>query len=130
MSSSPKTVGDQLSPDMRRKIARLHKQMRAAEAAGGVQPPPVLDRRTGEMREFGPRRAFDGAWVLEMLSASGCTKEQVDAAIFVLEPMIEHSVKIDADLVGLLTTFYELPSRGQLRQRQIDFNRSQIHLVE
>ena len=32
-----------------------------------VQPPPVFNRRTGEEHTFGPRRAYDGAWVIEML---------------------------------------------------------------
>ena len=130
MSSSPKTVDDQLSPEMRLKISRHHKLMDAADAAGGVQPPPVLNRRTGELHEFGLRRAFDGAWVLELLSAIGCTKEQVDAAIFVLQPLIDHRVKINAKLLQQLTIFHELPTNEQSRQMRADFNRSQIHPVK
>ena len=95
-----------------------------------MQPPPVLNRRTGEMHEFGRRRAFDGAWVLELLSATGCTQEQVDAAIFVLKPLIDHRVKINATLLGLLPIFSEQPTQKQMQQMRADFNRSQIHLIK
>ena len=71
----------------------------------GVQPPPIVNRRTGETKRFGPRRAYSGAWVCEMLGASGCTKAEVEAAIFVLEPLLEHHVKIDKGLLGLLIWF-------------------------
>ena len=82
------------------------------------------------MHEFGRRRAFDGAWVLELLSATGCTQEQVDAAIFVLKPLIDHRVKINATLLGLLPIFSEQPTQKQMRQMRADFNRSQIHLIK
>ena len=100
--------------------------MEAADAAGGVQPPPVLNRRTGEKHTFGTRRAYDGAWVLDMLGASGCTKSEVDAAIFVLEPLIEHGIKIDKGLLELLTIFHEPVPKEQLRKMW----RSQFHIVE
>jgi len=130
MVSSDKTPSDQLSAKMRRKIARLHKQMDAWEAEGGVQPPPVLNRRTGEMYEFAPRRALDGGWLLEMLSASGCTKEQVDAVIFVLEPLIGYRLKIDAKLVSVLSGFNDRPSEAERREKHAKFRRSRIHEVK
>lgn len=126
--SKSKATG--LNNPMLRKIARLHRQMDAAEAAGGVQPPPIVNRRTGEVRPFGPRRAFDGAWVIEMLGASGCTKEEVDGAIFVLEPLIEHGIKIDKDLLELLTIFYEPVPMDELRKMETDFKRSQFRIVD
>ncbi len=115
---------------MRRAVARRHRQMDAAEAAGGVQPPPIRNRRTGEIRTFGPRRGYDGAWVIEMLGASGCTKEEVDAAIFVLEPLIEHDVRIDKSLLKLLTAFYEPVPLEVLRQMHAELNRSHFRIVE
>ena len=74
---------------------------------------PVINRKTSEKTEFGPRRAYDGAWVLEMLRAYGCTKAEVEATIFVLEGLIEHDVKIDKDLPNLLRMFSELRRRAQ-----------------
>jgi hypothetical protein len=130
MAHAAKNDLDQLSPELRRKLSRLHKWMDAAEAAGGVQPPRILNRRTGKWHEFGPRRAYDGTWMIEMLGASGCTTEQVDAAIFVLEPLIEWSIKIDKDLLKLLTFFYEPVPEQKLRQLQRDLNRSQLHIVK
>ena len=115
---------------LRKRISRLHQQMAAATASGGVQPPPVFNRRTGEEHTFGPRRAYDGAWVIEMLGASGCIKSEVDAAIFLLEPLIEYGVKIDESLLRLLTIFHEPVPMQQLRQMQADANRSQFHIVE
>jgi hypothetical protein len=34
--------------------------------------PEIVNRRTGDVTKFGPRRAIDGAYVVEVLSASGC----------------------------------------------------------
>lgn len=96
--------------ELQASIKRLHKQMRAADAAGGVDPPPVINRRTGEKTEFGPRRDYDGAWLLEMLAASGCTDDDVRGAMFVLEPLIEASWKVDEDLLELLSDFHERPT--------------------
>jgi len=78
------------------------------------------------MKTFGPRRAFDGAWVMEMLGASGCTREEVNAAIFVLEPLIEYGVKIDSDLLKLLAWFCEPPTK----EERVQSRRSQIHIVD
>jgi hypothetical protein len=72
-----------------------------------VTPPPVINRRTGEKTEFGPRRAFDGAWLLEMLNASGCTRDDVQGAMFVLKPIIEARWPVDEDLLKLLSIFHE-----------------------
>ena len=83
---------DQLSPELRRKIAHLHRQMDAADAAGGVQPKPeIVNRRTGHVQKFGPRRAFDGAYIGEVLAASGCWTEDVEKALWVLAPLAEHN---------------------------------------
>ena len=83
-----------LDPKLLRQIRQLHRRSRrlAALDLDSVQPPPIVNRRTGETTTFGHRRAFDGAWVLEMLGASGCTKEEVNAAIFVLEALIDEHV--------------------------------------
>jgi hypothetical protein len=130
MTMSSKTDDDQLPPKLRRKLSRLHKQIAAAGAADWVQPPPVLNRRTGEEHPFGPRRAYDGAWALEMLGASGCTRAEVDAAIFVLEPLNGHGVKIDKGLLKLLANFHEPVPARQLVQMRADCNRSRFHVVE
>lgn len=130
MTMSSNTDDDQLPPELRRKLSRLRKQMAAADAAEWVQPPPVLNRRTGEEHKPGPRRAYDGAWLLEMLGASGCTSAEVDAAIFVLEPLIGHGVKIDKGLLKLLANFHEPMPERQKRQVRADFKRSQFQLVE
>ena len=82
---------------------------------------PVINRKTGEKTEFGPRRADDGAWVLEMLGAYGCSKAEVEAAIFVLEALIEHNVKIDKDLPNLLRKF---------RQKDAKHNRSPFPIID
>jgi hypothetical protein len=121
-----------LDPKLLRQIRQLHRRSRrlAALDLDSVQPPPIVNRRTGETTTFGQRRAFDGAWVLEMLGASGCTKEEVNAAIFVLEALIEHGVKIDKNLLDVLTIFHGPVPVEQLRQMWADHNRSQLHIVE
>jgi hypothetical protein len=100
--------------------------MAAATAAGGVQPEPVTNRRTGEVTEFGHRRAFDGAWVVMMLNAYGCTKAEVDAAIFVLKALVEYDVRIDKKLPELLAMFYEQPSQKELARMFAEHNRPQL----
>ena len=107
---------DKLDPKLARQIRRLHRKMAAWDAAGGVQPEPVTNRRTGEIKTFGPRRCFDGAWVIAMLGAYGCTKEEVEAAIFVLQALLEYDVKIDKDLPGLLAYFCEPPTKEERAQ--------------
>ena len=95
-----------------------------------MQPPPITNRRTGEVSTFGPRRAYDGDWVIEMLGASGCTREEVAAAIFVLEPLLEHDVKIDKDLLELLALFHGPVPRKELRQARAELNRSRFRIVD
>jgi DNA-binding PucR family transcriptional regulator len=65
-----------------------------------------------------------------MLGASGCTKEDVAAAIFVLEPLLEHDVKIDKDLLELLALFYEPVPLKELRQWGAELNRSKFRIVD
>ncbi len=84
---------DELSPEIRRELKRLHRQMARDEAAGGVQPrPEIVNRRTGYVQQFGPRRAFDGAYLGEVLAASGCWTEDVQKALWVLAPLAEHNL--------------------------------------
>ena len=112
---------DEVSPEMRIKLLkRLHRQMARAEAAGGVQPTPeIVNRRTGYIKKFGPRRAFDGSYVGEVLAASGCWTEDVQKALWVLAPLAEHNcgdwtVK---DLLDVLpVVFYEQITPEQLDQ--------------
>jgi hypothetical protein len=57
-----------------------------------VTPPPTItNRRTGYVQHFGPRRAFDGAYALEVLAASGCWHEDIDKVLWVLEPLTQHN---------------------------------------
>ena len=65
-----------------------------------------------------------------MLGASGCTKEEVDAAIFVLEPLLQHGVRIDNGLLELLTAFHEPVPVDELRKMETDFKRSQFRIVD
>jgi hypothetical protein len=119
-----------------RKLRRLHEQRARLAALGldSVQPPPIVNRRTGETTTFGQRRAYDGAWIIEMLGASGCTYSDVEATIFVLEALIEHEDKhgwkVDKDLLGLLKYFHEPVPPEQLRQMWADHNRSEFRVVE
>jgi hypothetical protein len=83
---------DELSPEMGRELKRVHRQMKRQEAAGGVIPTPeIINRRTGSVQKFGPRRAFDGSYVGEVLAASGCWTEDVEKALWVLAPLAEHN---------------------------------------
>jgi len=111
---------NELSPEMRREIKRLHRQMRKDEAAGGVTPTPeIVNRRTGYIQHFGPRRAFDGSYVGEVLAASGCWSEDVEKALWVLAPLAEHSCG-DWTVENLLRTlpvvFHEQITREQWDQ--------------
>jgi hypothetical protein len=53
-------------------------------------PETVTNRRTGYVQKFGPRRAFDGAYVGEVLAASGCWTHDIETALWVLKPLAEH----------------------------------------
>jgi hypothetical protein len=85
------TKSDQLSPELQAKIKALHKQMTKDEAAGGVTPnPTIVNRRTGDVAHFGRRRAFDGAYVGEVLAASGCRNKDIERLIPLLGKVIGH----------------------------------------
>ena len=114
------TSESSLSKALHRKIAPLHKQMDSADVSGGVRPKPeVINRRTGQVQKFGPRRAFDGCYVGEVLAASGCWTEDVATAIWVLSPLDEcdcggMTVKHLLDLLPMV--FHEMPTPEQLEQ--------------
>jgi hypothetical protein len=64
--------------------------VRKSKATGYVSPKPeIINRRTGHVQKFGPRRAFDGAYVGEVLAASGCWTEDIEKALWVLAPLVE-----------------------------------------
>jgi hypothetical protein len=111
---------DELSPEMRREIKRLHRQMRRQEAAGGVTPTPeIVNRRTGYVQKFGARRAFDGSYVGEVLAASGCWTEDVEKALWVLAPLAEHNCgdwTVNDLLRVLPVVFHEQVTREQLER--------------
>jgi hypothetical protein len=118
---------EKLSPELQRKIKRLHKQMDAAEATGGVIPPtPIINRVTGQKTPFGPRRAYDGSYLLELLSALGCTGEQVASTRYVLDLLNEHDLKIDKSLPNLLQCFCEQRTTEDEAER----HRKGFHIVE
>jgi hypothetical protein len=118
---------EKLSPELQPKIKRLHKQMDAADAAGGVDPPtPIINRVTGQETPFGGRRAYDGAYLLELLSALDCTGEQVASTRYVLNLLNEHDLKIDKSLPNLLQGFYEQVSNEDNAER----HRKDFHVVE
>jgi hypothetical protein len=77
----------------RRQMRRIRRRLNRADAAGGVIPTPeIVNRRTGYVaKHFGPRRAFDGPYVLQVLAASGCWQENIEHAIWVLTPLAEHN---------------------------------------
>jgi hypothetical protein len=100
-------------------LERFHRQMNG-EAAEGVTPnAEVVNRRSGYVQKFGQRRAFDGAYVGEVLAASGCWTEDVERALWVLAPLAEHNcgdwtVK---DLLDVLpSVFHEQVTREQWKE--------------
>jgi hypothetical protein len=79
-------------------------------ALGGVSPPsPIKNRRTGYEQPFGSRRAYDGAYLLEVLAASGCWKDDVQKALFVLQGLTENGQSgwTVEQVAGLLPYFSE-----------------------
>jgi len=94
--------------------------VRKSKATGYVTPKPeIINRRTGYVQRFGPRRAFDGAYVGEVLAASGCWTEDVEKALWVLAPLADHNcgdwtVK---DLLSVLpAVFHEQVTQAQWEQ--------------
>jgi hypothetical protein len=89
----------------------------------GVTPTlEIVNRRTGQTTAFGPRRAFDGAYALEVLGASGCHLDDIRKALWVLQPLAKHDCGdfTVADLVGsdsrygILNLFHEPVSPEEL----------------
>jgi hypothetical protein len=106
---------NEISPSLWRQIKRLHRQMERDEAAGGVIPPKseIVNRRTGKITKFGPRRAFDGSYLIEVLHASGCEAGDIEIALWVLRPLLDTglsrvSIKKLADVLSL---YGEKPTR-------------------
>jgi hypothetical protein len=87
----------------------------------GVTPPsPIINRRTGKSTLFGARRAYDGAYVLELLNATGCTAEEAATVATVLAPLLENCDRVTVEtLLNLLSTYepYELPEWPKLKPR-------------
>jgi hypothetical protein len=118
--SRPKTTGaNTLSASFKRKLGRSHRQMDADERAGPVQPPPVRNRRTGRMHQFGSRRALDGAWMLELLAAAGCTHADYEGALYVLDMLLEFHVPINRNTVALLHSGWEMPPPRPRRRLRV-----------
>jgi hypothetical protein len=106
---------DQLSPEMQAKIKALHEEMATDGAAGGVTPnPTIVNRRTGYVAHFGPRRAFDGAYVGEVFAASGCLEKDVRRLIPLLEEITdkEEEPTVEGVLDECLEGYCDL-SRGE-----------------
>lgn len=132
MKAMPNPNEDTLSPALQRQIKKLHKRMDAEEAAGGVIPrTPIVNRVTGRETQFGPRRAYDGPYVLELLTALGCTNEQVASTRYVLGLLDEHHLEIGKYLLTLLRIFHdqETIDEGSARARD-KYRRDHIHIVE
>jgi ADP-ribosylglycohydrolase len=84
-----------------------------------VTPPsPIKNRRTGYEQQFGDRRAYDGAYILELLAASGCWTDDVQKTLFVLQGLTENGQgHITAEqLAGLLPIFYEQATMEEMEQ--------------
>jgi hypothetical protein len=83
---------DPISPELWREIRRINRQRARADAAGGVIPNrEIVNRRTGYVQQFGRRTAFDGAYVGEVLAASGCWMEDIEKVLWVLSPLVENN---------------------------------------
>jgi hypothetical protein len=93
--------------------------MSVKKAHYGIQPTPkITNRRTGYVKEFGPRRAIDGAYVLEVLAASGCWTDDIEGAQRVLSALVEHDCGdwTVGQLLGLLPLFREQITPEQMKQ--------------
>jgi hypothetical protein len=113
---TPQDGGEQLSPKMRRDLKRLHRQMAADEAAGGVDPPtPIENLRTGQLTHFGPRRAYDGSYVTELLAAKGVLHSDIEGLRFIAEalgPEFAHMKIGELDKLSIL--FHEQMTKEEL----------------
>jgi hypothetical protein len=70
---------DDLPLGLRKQIEAVHRRMAENAATGGVRPnPTIANRRTGYVQHFGARRAFDMAYVCEVLAASGCIDRDIE----------------------------------------------------
>lgn len=59
-------------------------RQRKTKLSEGVTPPtPIENLRTGRFTHFGPRRAYDGSYVLELLAAKGVTQSDVESLRFI-----------------------------------------------
>jgi hypothetical protein len=114
------TEDDKLPPEVRRELKRVHRRMKQHAEAGGVIPTPeIVNRRTGYVQQFGRRRAFDGAYVGEVLAASGCWTEDLENALWVLAPLADHNCgdwTVKDLLRALPPVFHEQWTRAQLNQ--------------
>jgi hypothetical protein len=74
---------------------------------------PIRNQVTGIETLFGPRRAADGAYVLELLRALGVTNKQADTTHYVLDLLEDYGIFDDTGLshtlLTLLPAFYEQP---------------------
>jgi hypothetical protein len=125
---NPHDSGEQVSPKMRRDLKRLHRQMAADEAAGGVVPPtPIENLRTGQLTHFGPRRAYDGAYVGELLSAKGIRQSDVEGLRFIakaLGPEFAHMKIGELDKLSIL--FHEQITEEEMKA----LRKPHLHVVE
>ena len=122
------TNGDELSPKMRRDLKRLHRQMDAADAAGGVEPPtPIENLRTGQLTHFGPRRAYDGSYVTELLAAKGVLHSDIEGLRFIAEalgPEFAHMKIGELDKLSIL--FHEQITEEEMKA----LRKPHLHVVE
>jgi hypothetical protein len=84
-----------------------------------VTPPsPIKNRRTGYEQQFGIRRAYDGAYILELLAASGCWTDDVRKALFVLQGLTENGQGdwTVEQVAGLLPIFSEQVTMEEAEQ--------------
>ena len=77
---------------------------------GGVTPnPTITNRRNGFVTHFGARRAFDGAYVAEVIAASGCSASDIAGLVFCLEALAENDCRewTAGDLLEISALFRE-----------------------